>query len=138
MTTPHGNNTDISKMSKKNMKKIKILVYQMEDSISEINVVVKAQRHMPDDENENNEMIIELMKDEINRIFGKICKLFDNPTKNKHAILYIFDLLKRNNFKYSPMKTKLYDTECIEEKSSHIQHFDRFVDGYYRFMNEVV
>lgn len=36
------------------------------------------------------------------------------------------------------MKVKLYDMERSEEKTSHIQHFDRFVDGYYRFMNEVV
>jgi hypothetical protein len=115
-----------------------MLIHKLEDTISELNEATIAETHMHDDEIEYNQMFIELLKHEINRIFETICKLFNNPIKNKHTILCIFEILKTRDLQYGPMKLKLYDTECSEEKSSHIQHFDRFVDGYYRFMNEVV
>jgi hypothetical protein len=131
-------NQDISKISTKSTRKINVLIHKLEDTISELNEATIAETHMHDDEIEYNQMFIELLKHEINRIFETICKLFNNPIKNKHAILCIFEILKTRDLQYEPMKVKLYDTECNEEKSSHIQHFDRFVDGYYRFMNEVV
>ena len=129
---------DISKISSKSSKKISMLVHRLEDTISELNEATIAQNHMHDDEIEYNQMFIELLKHEINRIFEEVCKLFNNPKKNKHAIIYIFDILKTRNIEYSPIKTKLYDMECNEEKSSHLQHFDIFVDEYYRFLNNVV
>ena len=129
---------DISKISTKTTKKISMLVHRLEDTISELNEATIAQNHMHDDEIEYNQMFIELLKHEINRIFEQVCKLFNNPTKNKHALIYIFDILKKRNIEYSPIKTKLYDMECNEEKSSHLQHFDIFVDEYYRFLNNVV
>ena len=129
---------DISKISTKSTRKINVLIYKLEDTISELNEATIAETHMHDDEIEYNQMFIELLKHEINRIFEKICKLFDNPIKNKHTIICIFETLKTRDLQYGPMKVKLYDMERSEEKTSHIQHFDRFVDGYYRFMNEVV
>ena len=130
--------SNISNISTKTTKKISMLVHRLEDTISELNEATIAQNHMHDDEIEYNQMFIELLKHEINRIFEEVCKLFNNPTKNKHALIYIFDILKKRNIEYSPIKTKLYDTECNEEKSSHLQHFDIFVDEYYRFLNNVV
>jgi hypothetical protein len=150
MGTPQArqcNNDDISKLivkqyisniSTKTTKKISMLVHRLEDTISELNESTIAQNHMHDDEIEYNQMFIELLKHEINRIFEQVCKLFNNPKKNKTEIMYIFDILKKCNIEYSPIKTKLYDTECNEEKSSHLQHFDIFVDEYYRFLNNVV
>ena len=129
---------DISKISTKSTTKINLLIYKLEDTISELNEATIAETHMHDDEIEYNQMFIELLKHEINRIFETMCKLFKNPIKNKHTILCVFEILKTRDLQYGPMKVKLYDRECSEEKSSHIQHFDRFVDGYYRFMNEVV
>lgn len=129
---------DISKISSKSTRKLNVLIYKLEDTISELNEATIAETHMHDDEIEYNQMFIELLKHEINRIFEKICKLFDNPIKNKHTIICIFETLKTRDLQYGPMKVKLYDMERSEEKTSHIQHFDRFVDGYYRFMNEVV
>jgi hypothetical protein len=129
---------DISNISTKTTKKISMLVHRLEDTISELNEATIAQNHMHDDEIEYNQMFIELLKHEINRIFEQICKLFKNPNKNKNEIMYIFDILKKRNIEYSPIKTKLYDMECNEEKSSHLQHFDIFVDEYYRFLNNVV
>ena len=131
-------NQDISKISTKSTRKINMLIHKLEDTISELNEAIIAETHMHDDEIEYNQMFIELLKHEINRIFETICKLFNNPIKNKHTILCIFEILKTRDLQYGPMKVKLYDTECSEEKTSHIQNFDRFVDGYYRFMNEVV
>uniref|UniRef100_A0A6C0E5Z4 Uncharacterized protein n=1 Tax=viral metagenome TaxID=1070528 RepID=A0A6C0E5Z4_9ZZZZ len=131
-------NQDISKISTKSTRKINVLIHKLEDTISELNEATIAETHMHDDEIEYNQMFIELLKHEINRIFETICKLFNNPMKNKHTILCIFEILKTRDLQYGPMKVKLYDTECSEEKSSHIQHFDRFVDGYYKFMNEFV
>ena len=129
---------DISKISSKSTRKLNVLIYKLEDTISELNEATIAETHMHDDEIEYNQMFIELLKHEINRIFEKMCKLFDNPIKNKHTIICIFETLKTRDLQYGPMKVKLYDMERSEEKTSHIQHFDRFVDGYYRFMNEVV
>ena len=129
---------DISKISSKSTRKLNVLIYKLEDTISELNEATIAETHMHDDEIEYNQMFIELLKHEINRIFEKICKLFDNPIKNKHTIICIFETLKTRDLQYGPMKVKLYDMERSEEKTSHIKHFDRFVDGYYRFMNEVV
>ena len=129
---------DISKISSKSTRKLNVLIYKLEDTISELNEATIAETHMHDDEIEYNQMFIELLKHEINRIFETICKLFDNPIKNKHTIICIFETLKTRDLQYGPMKVKLYDMERSEEKTSHIQHFDRFVDGYYRFMNEVV
>jgi hypothetical protein len=145
--TSLNGNTDIKKLitqeenlkiSIKSTKKINILIHKLEDTISELNEATIAETHMHDDEVEYNQMFIELLKHEVNRIFETMCKLFKNPIKNKHAILCVFEILKTRNLQYGPMKNKLYDMECSEEKSSNIQHFDRFVDGYYRFMNEVV
>lgn len=145
--TSLNGNTDINKLitkeenlkiSIKSTKKINILIHKLEDTISELNEATIAETHMHDDEVEYNQMFIELLKHEVNRIFETMCKLFKNPIKNKHAILCVFEILKTRNLQYGPMKNKLYDMECSEEKSSNIQHFDRFVDGYYRFMNEVV
>lgn len=129
---------DISKISTKSTRKINVLIHKLEDTISELNEATIAGTRLHDDEIEYNQMFIELLKHEINRIFEKICKLFDNPIKNKHTIICIFETLKTRDLQYGPMKVKLYDMERSEEKTSHIQHFDRFVDGYYRFMNEVV
>lgn len=129
---------DILKISTKSTRNINVLIHKLEDTISELNEATIAETHMHDDEIEYNQMFIELLKHEINRIFETMCKLFKNPIKNKHTILCVFEILKTRDLQYSPMKIKLYDTECSEEKSSHIQHFDMFVDGYYRFMNEVV
>jgi len=131
-------NQDISKISTKSTRKINVLIHKLEDTISELNEATIAETHMHDDEIEYNQMFIELLKHEVNRIFETMCKLFNNPIKNKHTILCDIEILKTRNLQYGPMKVKLYDMECNEEKSSHIQHFDRFVDGYYRFMNEVV
>lgn len=149
MGTPQSlqpNNNDISKLTGKediskiykSSKKISMLVNRLEDTISELNEATIAQNHMHDDEIEYNQMFIELLKHEVNRIFEQVCKLFNNPKKNKHEIMYIFDILKKRNIEYSPIKTKLYDMECNEEKSSQLQHFDIFVDEYYRFLNNVV
>lgn len=129
---------DILKISTKSTRNINVLIHKLEDTISELNEATIAETHMHDDEIEYNQMFIELLKHEINRIFETMCKLFKNPIKNKHTILCVFEILKTRDLQYSPMKIKLYDTECSEEKSSRIQHFDMFVDGYYRFMNEVV
>jgi len=131
-------NQDISKISTKSTRKINMLINKLEDTISELNEATIAETHIHDNEIEYNQMFIELLKHEVNRIFETICKLFNNPIKNKHTIMCIFEILKTRDLQYGPMKVKLYDTECSEEKTSHIQHFDRFVDGYYRFMNEVV
>ena len=145
--TSLNGNTDINKLitqeenlkiSIKSKKKINILLHKLEDTISELNEATIAETHIHDDEIEYNQMFIELLKHEVNRIFETMCKLFKNPIKNKHAILCVFEILKTRNLQYGPMKNKLYDMECSEEKSSNIQHFDRFVDGYYRFMNEFV
>lgn len=145
--TSLNGNTDINKLitqeenlkiSIKSTKKINILIHKLEDTISELNEATIAETHMHDDEIEYNQMFIELLKHEVNRILETMCKLFKNPIKNKHTILCVFEILKTRNLQYGQMKVKLYDMDCNEEKSSHIQHFDRFVDGYYRFMNEVV
>lgn len=81
---------DISKISSKSTRKLNVLIYKLEDTISELNEATIAETHMHDDEIEYNQMFIELLKHEINRIFEKICKLFDNPIKNKHTIICIF------------------------------------------------
>jgi len=131
-------NEDILKISSKSSKKISMLVNRLEDTISELNEATIAQNHMHDDEIEYNQMFIELLKHEVNRIFENACKLFNNPIKNKHTILCIFEILKTRNIEYSPMKTKLYDMECNEEKTSHLKYYDIFVDEYYKFINNVV
>lgn len=131
-------NEDILKISAKSSKKISMLVNRLEDTISELNEATIAQNHMHDDEIEYNQMFIELLKHEVNRIFENVCKLFNNPIKNKHTILCIFEILKTRNIEYSPMKTKLYDMECNEEKTSHLKYYDIFVDEYYKFINNVV
>jgi hypothetical protein len=131
-------NEDILKISSKSSKKIYMLVNRLEDTISELNEATIAQNHMHDDEIEYNQMFIELLKHEVNRIFENACKLFNNPIKNKHTILCIFEILKTRNIEYSPMKTKLYDMECNEEKTSHLKYYDIFVDEYYKFINNVV
>jgi hypothetical protein len=131
-------NEDILKISSKSSKKISILVNRLEDTISELNEATIARHHMHDDEIEYNQMFIELLKHEVNRIFENVCKLFNNPIKNKHTILCIFEILKTRNIEYSPMKTKLYDMDCNEEKTSHLQYYDIFVDEYYKFINKVV
>ena len=129
---------DISKISSKSTTKIDLLIYKLEYTIGQLNEATIDETHMHNDEIEYNQMFIELLKHEINRIFEKICKLFNNPIKNKHTILCVFEILKTQDLQYGPMNVKLYDTECNKKKSSHIQHFDRFVDGYYRFMKEVI
>ena len=131
-------NEDILKISSKSSKKISMMVNRLEDTISELNEATIAQNHMHDDEIEYNQMFIELLKHEVNRIFENVCKLFNNPIKNKHTILCIFEILKTRNIEYSPMKTKLYDMECNEEKTSHLKYYDIFVDEYYKFINNVV
>lgn len=131
-------NEDILKISSKSSKKISMLINRLEDTISELNEATIAQNHMHDDEIEYNQMFIELLKHEVNRIFENACKLFNNPIKNKHTILCIFEILKTRNIEYSPMKTKLYDMECNEEKTSHLKYYDIFVDEYYKFINNVV
>jgi hypothetical protein len=85
-TTLNGNtditklivNQDISKISTKSTRKINMLIHKLEDTISELNEATIAETHMHDDEIEYNQMFIELLKHEINRIFETICKLFNN------------------------------------------------------------
>ena len=66
-------NEDILKISSKSSKKISMLVNRLEDTISELNEATIAQNHMHDDEIEYNQMFIELLKHEVNRIFENAC-----------------------------------------------------------------